>query len=87
MPPPSSWERTSVPSGVEPLPPWGVLILQGAARSWMIFAIVWGSIVFIGENVLRGHGHHDNTTNGLITTVPAGTSGLGHVVVQTPVDL
>ena len=25
----------------------GHLILQGAARSWMIFAIVWGSIVFI----------------------------------------
>ena len=53
MPPPSSWERTSVPSGVDPLPPWGVLILQGAARSWMIFAIVWGSIVFIGENVVQ----------------------------------
>jgi len=87
MPPPSSWERTSVPSGVDTLPPWGVLILQGAARSWMIFAIVWGSIVFIGENVFRGHGHHNDTTNGLVTTVPADTSVLGHVVVHVPTDL
>jgi hypothetical protein len=87
MPPPSSWERTSVPSGVDTLPPWGVLILQGAARSWMIFAIVWGSIVFIGENALRGHGRHNNTTNGLVTTVPADTSVLGHVAVHVPTDL
>jgi hypothetical protein len=60
MPPPSEWER-SVPvpdaagsgagtgdSG------WGTLIVAGAARGWMIFAIVWGSIVFLVENVLRG---------------------------------
>jgi hypothetical protein len=87
MPPPSSWERTSVPSGVDTLPPWGILILQGAARSWMIFAIVWGSIVFIGENAFRGHGHHNDTTNGLVTTVPADTSVLGHLVVHVPTDL
>jgi hypothetical protein len=40
----------------------------------MIFAIVWGSIVFIGENVLRGHGHTNNTTSGLVTKVPANMS-------------
>jgi hypothetical protein len=52
----------------------------------MIFAIVWGSIVFVGQ-IARdfGHGHNNNdTTNGLIITVPAGTSGLSHVVVHTP---
>jgi len=87
MPPPTPWERTAVASGVDPLPSWGILILQGAARSWMIFAIVWGSIVFIGENVFRGHGHNNNNTaNGLIITVPADTSGLTHVVVHTPTD-
>ncbi len=86
MPPPTPWERTAAASGVEPLPSWGILILQGAARSWMIFAIVWGSIVFVGENVLRGHGHNNNTANGLIITVPADTSGLTHVVVHTPTD-
>jgi len=86
MPAPSAWERTSTPSSVDPLPSWGILILQGAARSWMIFAIVWGSIVFIGENVFRGHGHHNRTTNGLVTTVPADTSGLSHVVIHTPTD-
>jgi Domain of unknown function (DUF4389) len=87
MPPPSPWERTATPSSVDPLPPWGVLILQGAARSWMIFAIVWGSIVFVGQ-IARdfGHGHNNNTTNGLIITVPADTSGLSHVVVPPPSD-
>ncbi len=82
MPPPSPWERTSVPSGIDPLPPWGTLILQGAARSWMIFAIVWGSIVFIGENVVRNHGHHNNTTSTQLNTVPV-DAGLIHVI-QTP---
>ena len=52
----------------------------------MIFAIVWGSILFVEQNVFRNHGHHNNTTNGLIITVPAGTSGLSHAVVQTPAD-
>jgi hypothetical protein len=86
MPPPSSWERTSIPSSVEPLPPWGILILQGAAKGWMIFAIVWGSIVFIGENSFRGHGHHHKTTSGQVTTVPAHLSALAssHMVVHTP---
>ncbi len=86
MPAPSAWERTSTPPSVDPLPSWGILILQGAARSWMIFAIVWGSIVFIGENVFRGHGHHNRTANGLVITVPADTSGLSHLVVHTPTD-
>jgi Domain of unknown function (DUF4389) len=86
MPPPSPWERTSIPSSVDPLPSWGILVLKGAARSWMIFAIVWGSIVFIGENVFRGGGNHNHTTNGL-NTVPADTSGLSHIVVHVPADL
>ena len=87
MPPPSPWERTAVPSasGVVPLPPWGVLILKGAARGWMIFAIVWGSIVFVGQLARDFGHHHNNTTNGLIITVPADTSGLSHVVVP-PAD-
>jgi hypothetical protein len=87
MPPPSSWERTSIPSPVEPHPPWGILILQGAAKGWMIFAIVWGSVVFIGENSFRGHGHH-KTTSGQVTTVPAHRSALvsSHIVVHLPTD-
>jgi hypothetical protein len=66
MPPPSSWERTAVPPppGGE-LPPWGTLVLEGAARSWMIFAIVWGSIVFVGQSItqsaLRGNQNNNNT--------------------------
>jgi hypothetical protein len=55
MPPPSEWERTvpAADSGSEGSG-WGTLIVAGAARGWMIFAIVWGSIVFLVENVLRG---------------------------------
>ncbi len=81
MPPPSSWERTSMASSVDPLPPWGILVLRGAARSWMIFAIVWGSIVFIGENALRGGGHHNNNNaaSGQLHTVPADS-----VVIHLP---
>ena len=54
----------------------------------MIFAIVWGSLVFIGQNAFRGHKNNDNTTSGLVTTVPANTSGpgLSHIVLQSPVD-
>jgi hypothetical protein len=86
MPPPSSWERTSLPSSVEPLPPWGILILQGAAKGWMIFAVVWGSIVFIAVDATRAHRHPHHTTSGLVTTVAANTSGPGssHVVVRSP---
>jgi hypothetical protein len=66
MPPPSSWERTAVPPPPDgELPPWGTLVLEGAARSWMIFAIVWGSIVFVGQSItqsaLRGNQNNNNT--------------------------
>ena len=65
MPPPSAWERSGVPVG-EALPPWGTLVLEGAARGWMIFAIVWGSVIFVGQNVTQnvvfGNHHHHNTS-------------------------
>ena len=88
MPPPTSWERTSLPHSAEPLPSWGILVLQGAAKSWMIFAIVWGSIIFVGQNAFRSHNNNHNTTCGLVTTVPANVSGpgLSHIVVHSPVD-
>jgi Domain of unknown function (DUF4389) len=54
MPPPSDWERTvPAPDSGSGGSRWGTLIVAGTARSWMIFAIVWGSIVFLFENVLR----------------------------------
>jgi hypothetical protein len=86
MPPPSPWERTAVPAQEDALPPWGTLVLQGAARSWMIFAIVWGSIIFVGENAVRNIGHHNRATTGLVTAVPADTSALTHVIGRTPTD-
>ena len=91
MPPPSQWERTSVPPLPEPLPPWGILVLQGAARAWMIFAIVWGSIIFVGQNVVRGIGNNNNGNNHSmfvqLDAVHPDTSGLNHVIVRVPTDL
>ena len=29
----------------------------------MIFAIVWGSIIFVGQNVARSIGNNNNTNN------------------------
>jgi hypothetical protein len=93
MPPPSQQERTSIPSLPDPLPPWGILVLQGAARAWMIFAIVWGSIIFVGQNVVRGIGNNNNNNNNnhsmfvQLDSVHPDPSGLTHVVVGMPTDL
>lgn len=59
MPPPSPWERSFASPG-EALPPWGTLVLQGAARGWMIFAIVWGAVVFVGESAVQNSGQRHN---------------------------
>jgi hypothetical protein len=66
MPPPSPWERSFSSPG-ESLPPWGTLVLQGAARGWMIFAIVWGAVIFVGSNAIRGHGNTNH--NGSVVLV------------------
>jgi hypothetical protein len=62
MPPPSAGERIAFGGG-EQLPPWGTLIVQGATRGWMIFAIVWGSVLFVGENAVQSAFNHHNTNN------------------------
>jgi hypothetical protein len=60
MPPPSERERLTRPSGS---PEWATLVLAGAARGWMIFAIVWGSILFVGQNIAQtALRHHRHTT-------------------------
>lgn len=75
MPPPSSWERTSSEGDNTPR---RVLVLQGAARSWMIAAIVWGSIVFVGQ-IGRNFGHSNhNTTSEQVITLHADTLGFVH---------
>ena len=90
MPPPSQRERTSIPSSPDPLPPWGILVLQGAARAWMIFAIVWGSIIFVGQNVARSIGNNNNTNNNSmfvqLDSVHPDPYGLTHGVGQVPAD-
>jgi hypothetical protein len=76
-----------MPSSVEPLPSWGILVLQGAARAWVIFAIVWGSILFVGQNivqnVLTGHRH---TTSGQPTTVNGDTSSPTYAIGPAGAD-
>ncbi len=55
MPPPSPWERTvALPGSATEQSGWGTLVLKGAARGWMIFAIVWGSLLFVGQAVAQG---------------------------------
>jgi hypothetical protein len=51
----------------------------------MIFAIVWGSIVLVGQ-ITRNFGHHknNNTATVQLVTAPADTSGFTHVVGQAP---
>ena len=61
MPPPSPWERAvpSMPTG-DATPGWGTLVLTGAARGWIIFAIVWGSVLFLGQSVVQSLARHHN---------------------------
>ena len=71
MPPPSPWERAapSGPTDVE-TPGWATLVLTGAARGWMIFAIVWGSILFVGQSVAQSLSrHHTHTSAQQVNTV------------------
>jgi uncharacterized protein DUF4389 len=66
MPPPSPWERAvpPAPTGAE-TPGWGTLVLTGAARGWMIFAIVWGSVLFVGQSVAQSLARHHQHTSAL----------------------
>jgi hypothetical protein len=65
MPPPGGWERAAPASG-DP-EGRGRLILQGAARGWMIFAIVWGSVVLVGESaVQRAFTNSNNNNPGIV---------------------
>ena len=62
MPVPSPGERATPPSSGR-LPEWATLVLTGAARGWMIFAIVWGSILFVGQGTIRNAVSNDNNNN------------------------
>ena len=74
MPPPSRWERTSAPSADEQRS-WGHWSCRARARSWMIFAIVWGSIVFVGQIARDAAGGHRHTTSEQVNTFHAATLG------------
>jgi hypothetical protein len=77
MPPPNAWERLD-PAGSEHLPPWGTLVVQGAARGWMIFAIVWGSILFVGQNAAQSAFNQSNTSNTNNTNLFGNTGSSGN---------
>ena len=62
MPAPSPLERVAPPPGGG-LPDWARLVLTGSARGWMIFAIVWGSILFVGEGTIRNAVSNNNNNN------------------------
>jgi hypothetical protein len=70
MPPPPPGERAGPPSGGV-LPEWARLVLTGAARGWMIFAIVWGSIIFVSQGTIRNAVNSNNNNNMMYLHVPA----------------
>ena len=75
MPPPSPWERVAPSlSAADQTPGWATLVLTGAARGWIIFAIVWGSILFLGQNVAQNviTGHRQSSVQ-QFNTVEADT--------------
>ena len=76
MPPPSAWERSAAPPG-ETLPQWGTLVLEGASRTWMILAIVWGSVIFVGQNAAQTALRHNNSNNHMMYLRPSGSDGSG----------
>jgi hypothetical protein len=54
MPPPSPWEQAAPAAGVPAGEPGrGTLALTGAARGWMIFAIVWGSVLTVAQGPIQ----------------------------------
>ena len=61
MPPPPGDPAAPPPGGG--LPEWGKLVLTGAARGWMIFAIVWGSILFGSQATIRNAVYSNNNNN------------------------
>ena len=61
MPAPTPWERAAPPPGQGPA--WAKLVLTGAARGWMIFAIVWGSILFVAQESIQQATINNNNTN------------------------
>jgi hypothetical protein len=63
MPPPSPWEWAAAPSPeAADQPGWATLVLTGAARGWIIFAIVWGSILFVSQGAIQAAAFHNTTT-------------------------
>ena len=61
-----------MPSGptADETPSWATLVLTGAARGWVIFAIVWGSIVFVGQSVAQSVARsHPHTSAQQVNTV------------------
>ena len=69
MPAPPPGERAAPPGGR--LPERATLVLTGAARGWMIFAIVWGSILFVGQGTIRNAVSNNNNNMNMYVPAPA----------------
>jgi hypothetical protein len=69
MPAPSPAERAVPPPGGG-LPEWARLFLTGAARGWMIFAIVWGSILFVSQATIRDAVSSNNNNSSMYLPAP-----------------
>jgi hypothetical protein len=52
------------------LPEWAKLVLTGAARGWMIFAIVWGSVLFVAQSAARSAASSNNNHSMYVPAPP-----------------
>jgi hypothetical protein len=73
MPPPSPWEGATPAAGAPAEGPGrGTLALTGAARGWMIFAIVWGAVFTVAQGSIQAaiarHNRTQTTTQQFDTT-------------------
>ena len=81
MPPPLPWERVIPAAGTTAREPgWGTLVLAGAARGWMIFAIVWGSVLTVAQGPIQAAiTRQDHTAQSAAQQFDTASTDLNHV--------
>ena len=63
--------------------------VEMARNMAIVFAIVWGSIIFVGQNAVRGIGNNNNNNHSMYVqrdTVHLDTSAPTHVIGRVPTD-
>ena len=67
-------------------PGWARLVLGGAARSWLIFAIVWGSILYVGQASVQAALGNNTSTRDQYNTIVTDFNATGTAVRRAGAD-